>query len=98
MVGVLMITVAAIFDFTQFVLTLIPFIGWILSPIVSICAWLLFGIWFHHVGVSLFATSRILGTVGAMIGEAVPFINGFPWWTAREVVAVKYEWWKKGAV
>ena len=96
--GILMITVAAVIDFSQFILTLIPFVGWILSPLVSFCTWLLFGIWFHHLGVSLFDTNRILGTVGAMIGEAAPFINAFPWWTARVFVAITSEWRRKGAV
>ena len=93
-----MIVIAALIDGAQFILTLVPLVGWIASWILSICAWFLFGIWFYHKGVNLFAASRALGTFGAMLGEATPFINAFPWWTARVFVAVRYEWRRESAV
>ena len=96
--GVLMISIAAVIDFVQFLLTFVPIVGWVASSLLSICTWLLFGMWFSHLNVSLFDSQRILGTGGAMLGEALPFFNGFPWWTFRIVVAVKYEWWKESAV
>ena len=96
--GVLMIAIAAVIDFVQFLLTFVPIVGWVASSLLSICTWLLFGIWFSHLHVSLFNPERILGTGGAMLGEALPFFNGFPWWTFRIAVAVKYEWLKESAV
>ena len=90
--GVFMIGLAALFDFFQFVLTIIPFIGWILSFVISIVAYFLFWLWFAHRDVSLFAGDRILATMSMMVVEAVPFINGFPWLTARVFYAVHREW------
>ena len=95
--GFLLIVLAGCTDLSQFVLTIVPF-GFLFTPIVSIFAWFFFGIWFSHKGVGLFAPSRVTGTLGAMLGEGIPFINAFPWWTFRILVAVKYEWWKEGKV
>jgi len=97
-VGILMITVAAVIDAAQFFLTLIPFIGWFVSMILGVCALMLFFIWFHHYKVNLFTEGRSLGTAATTVADIVPFINGFPWWTFRIVVAVKYERWKGGTV
>ena len=93
-----MIALAGIVDFSQFILTIIPFVGWIASSVLSVCTWIFFGIWFSRKGMSLISTSRALGTLGAMLGEAAPFINAFPWWTARIAVAVFEERHRKGAV
>lgn len=81
--GIPMIVVAGAIDFIQFLLTLVPFVGWLITPLISICAVFLFGIWFSHYGVSLFDSKRILGTLGTTLGEMLPIIGALPMWTAR---------------
>ena len=98
MTGVLLITIAVVVDFIQFVLTLIPYIGWILSMIVSICATFFFGIGFYHSGVNLFSSKMILGTLGTLVGEVAPLINGVPFWTIRALTAVRLVRRKESAV
>lgn len=78
-----MMVVAGTIDFFQFLLTFVPFVGWLVTPIVSICAALLFGIWFSHLGISMLDPKRMLGTFGTMLGEMTPIINASPMWTAR---------------
>ena len=96
--AVLMVTIAVIVDFIQFLLTLIPYIGWILSMIVSICATFFFGIGFYHSGVNLFSSKMILGTLGTLVGEVAPLINGVPFWTIRALTAVRLVRRKESAV
>ena len=98
MTGVLLITIAVVVDFIQFVLTLIPYIGWILSMIVSICATFFFGIGFYHSGVNLFSSKMILGTLGTLVGEVAPLVNGVPFWTIRALTAVRLVRRKESAV
>ena len=96
--AVLMVTIAVIVDLIQFILTLIPYIGWILSMIVSICATFFFGIGFYHSGVNIFSSRMILGTLGTLVGEVTPLINGVPWWTVRAITAVRLGRRKESAV
>ena len=95
MMGGLMLAAAVVIDLIQLLLTLIPFMGWLVSWVLSICTWMLFSIWFHHFGVNLYSQSRILGTLGTILAEFVPFINGFFWWTLRVWAALYNEWNKK---
>ena len=96
--AVLIVTIAVIVDFIQFLLTLIPYIGWILSMIVSICATFFFGIGFYHSGVNIFSSRMILGTLGTLVGEVAPLINGVPFWTIRALTAVRLGRRKESAV
>src|SRR3989344_9277371 len=70
--AVLMVTIAVIVDLIQFIITLLPFIGWILSMIVSIRATFFFGIGFYHSGAKIFSSRMILGTLGTLVGEGAP--------------------------
>lgn len=90
--GKLMITVAALIDITQFLLVLIPFVGWLLGMVLSILTSFLFGIWFSHHGVSLMSSKRVLGFLGTMLGEWIPFIDAAPFWTCLVAFTVIQEW------
>lgn len=79
----LLILVAGAIDLFQFLITLIPFVGWLITPIISICAAIIFGFWFSYLGIPMLDPKRVLGTLGTMLGEMVPIINAFPMWTAR---------------
>lgn len=90
--GWFMIACAALVDGIQFLLVLIPFIGWVLGWFLTIIAAFLFGIWFSHHGVSMMSPKRILGFGGTLLGEILPFINGAPFWTSLVVYTVINEW------
>lgn len=91
--GKFMIAIAAVIDGIQFLLVLIPFIGWFISSIMSIVAAFLFGIWFSHLHVGLMRPQRILGFGGAILGEILPFIGGgVPFWTSLVAYNVIREW------
>ncbi len=94
MEGTLMIVIAGALDGFQFLFTLIPVIGWVLSWPISFFAWCVFGFWFASKGINLFSGTRAFGTLGAMLAEAIPIINGLPLWTARITIAVLDEWRK----
>ena len=90
--GKLMIAVAVAVDLVQFLLVLIPFIGWLFGMMISVIASFLFGIWFSHHGVSLMSSKRVLGFLGTMLGEWIPFIGGVPLWSCLVAFTVIQEW------
>ncbi len=104
--GIALIVAATLVDLAQFFATflaLIPFIGFVIvfaaNTLISVCALIFFGICFSHVGVSLLDSRRALGTLGTILGEAVPFINSMLWWTCLVSYIVITEWRKpEGAV
>lgn len=96
-----LIIAAVLVDLTQFFVTflaLIPFIGFVLvfavNIIISACAFIIFGIWFSHLGLSLLESRRALGTLGTILGETVPFVNSMLWWTCLITYIVISEWRK----
>ena len=87
-----MITCAALIDSIQFLLVLIPFIGWALGWLMSVTASFMFGMWFSHHGLSLMSSKRVFGFLGTILGEWIPFINAAPLWTALVTFTVVSEW------
>ncbi len=90
--GTWMIICAAVIDFVQFLLVLIPFIGWLFGMFISVIASFLFGIWFSHYGVSLMSSKRVLGFLGTILGEWIPFIGAAPLWSCLVAFTVITEW------
>ena len=76
--GVLMIAVAAVIDGIQFLLTLI-LIGFLVNPIISLVATMLFGIWLSHNGVSMMAPKYAARFLLTILGETV--FGTLPIWT-----------------
>ncbi len=88
-----MIVVAAVIDLIQFLLVLIPIIGWVIGSIMSALTAFLFGMWFSARGVSLMKPERVLGFGGTILGEVIPFIGGGgPFWTCLITYNVLREW------
>lgn len=79
-------------DLLQFLLTIVPILGWLISMVVSLYATMFFWLAFYHHGINLYGSNRILATLGAQLAETVPIINGFFWWTCRISVVVIGEW------
>lgn len=74
----LMVGTAIFFDTLQIILDFIPFVGWILSPLVSLIASFTFFLWFKMKGVKFdkFKNAAALG--GSFIFELVPILNALP--------------------
>lgn len=73
----LLLTIAFVFDVAQWLVTLIPLVGLLLSPVITAVAWLWFGIWFGLLGASVSRYSP--GTYfGMLVFEFVPIINLIP--------------------
>lgn len=97
--GGIMIACAVFVDLAQFLITLlaaIPLVGIIIvaviNPIISFAASMIFGIWCSHLGMSLMNGKRVLGFLGTLGAEVIPFIDSFPWWTCLIAYTVITEW------
>lgn len=85
--GVLMIAVAGIIDGVQFLLNFIPFIGWILTALVSIFAWLTFFTWYKFNGIDFLDSILKFVTMFAVaVIEIIPVFNSIPAWIASVLV------------
>ncbi len=84
--GGFMVAAAFTIDIVQLVVTAglvwIPIVGAIASFVIdmgiSVMATCLFALWFYYKDVRFLGR---IGSVAAVIGEAVPFFNNFPGWT-----------------
>lgn len=86
--AIFMLAVAGVFDLIQFLISFIPYVGWIISVFLSIFVWLTFYMWFKLNGISfLDKGSRLAITffLGAII-EVIPIINILPGWTLSVVL------------
>lgn len=86
-----MLVVAIFFDTIQAGLLLIPFVGWLLSILLSIFAWLTFYFWTSIKGWGLSDTIKqmILNWVVPFI-ELIPILNAFPTWTLKVVLSYSF--------
>src|SRR3990167_1202232 len=80
-----MIAVALLIDGLQFLLTII-IIGFLINPIISIMATMLFGIWMSHHGVSMMSSKYALRFLGTIVGETI--LGTLPIWTVTVAVTV----------
>ncbi|TSC84537.1 MAG: hypothetical protein G01um101417_202 [Parcubacteria group bacterium Gr01-1014_17] len=76
--GGAMIGVALLFDAVNAGLNLIPFLGQILSVLVSIVAYCTFGFWFLKRGVGFANPKRAVTFFGSGVIEAIPVLNILP--------------------
>ncbi len=88
---VLMLGVAIFFDALQALFLLIPFLGWILSSVISIFAWLTFYTWTSIKGWGLSDTlKQILVNWALPLIEIVPILNTFPTWTLKVILSYSF--------
>jgi predicted PurR-regulated permease PerM len=87
-----MIVSAVLVDVFQFLLLIIPFVGWLIGWMASIIATFAFGIWFSHHGVSMMDPKRVLRFLATTLAEFIPVINGIPVWTVTITYTVLQEW------
>lgn len=86
--AIFMLAVAGVFDLIQFLISFIPYVGWIISVFLSIFVWLTFYMWFKLNGISFLdkgARLAITFFLGAII-EVIPIINILPGWTLSVVL------------
>ncbi|HEY4490218.1 MAG TPA: hypothetical protein VJC12_03120 [Candidatus Paceibacterota bacterium] len=85
----LMFGTALFFDSLQFVFSFVPFLGWILSGIVGIFAWLTFYTWTSIKGWGWSDTVKKIAINWALpLVEVFPIINGLPLWTLRVAIQI----------
>jgi hypothetical protein len=88
--GALMVGVAATIDGVQFLLNFIPILGWILTSLISIFAWLTFFVWFMFNDVSYLKGKAVVLKVALIfcvpIVEVISILNDLPAWTAYIII------------
>lgn len=80
----MMVAVAVILDLIQFLVNFIPTVGQIISTIVSVISYTIFGIWFLMYGVNIITKSSVVFS----ILELIPIINALPTFTALVIKRV----------
>jgi hypothetical protein len=92
MQGIIMFGVALTIDGVQFLINLIPVIGWIIVSILSVGVALMFYTWFKLNGVSFIRGKAALLRVATIsigtIIEIFPVFNSLPAWTAAVTVTL----------
>lgn len=84
----ILIVIAIAFDVLQWFVTIIPFIGFLISPLITVMAWLWFGIWFGLLRASVVRYSP--GTYFGMLAiEFVPLINLIPGTTLMVLLSIR---------
>ena len=86
-----MVGAALFYDVIQAGLDLLPFVGWILSPLVSIPAFLTFYIWFKIYGRNFMTPKRALAMGAGVIIEMIPILNILPGWTVAVLFLIGLE-------
>jgi hypothetical protein len=84
----LMVSVAGLVDFTQFILSFIPIVGWIITMILALFAEMGFLLWFKIKGVSYSKNPKsFLATwVIVPIIEIIPIVNALPSFTTGVLI------------
>lgn len=78
----LMVAVALGLDFFQGIVGMLPFVGQILSPIISLFIFLIFWIWLKLHGVTITdSIKRVAIMFGGFLVELIPILNILPSWT-----------------
>ena len=87
----LMIGVALFFDALQALFSLIPFLGWGLSVLIAVFAWLTFYVWTSIKGWGLSDTIKqfIIQYLIPFV-ELIPILNVLPTWTLRVVLQLSF--------
>ena len=87
--GRLMVITALGFDFFQGIIGMLPFVGFILAPLISFLIWLTFWIWLKLHGVSLGDNIKRMAIMfGGFLLELVPILNILPVWTLTIFITV----------
>ncbi len=87
--GQLMVIVAIGLDFFQGMIGLIPIIGLILSPLLSIFIFLFLWVWLKMHGVGIVdSVERIAIMFGGFLVELIPLLNILPVWTLMIFITV----------
>ncbi len=72
-------------------LELVPFIGWIVGPLVKALSWLIFYIWFKVVGCDFFSSKSVGSKITTAIADSIPGIGAvIPGIMIDVLVAIMY--------
>lgn len=77
----MMATVAIIFDVILALISLIPFVGWIINALISVVAFLTFFMWFRTKGIKFNSPRKMASLPAGFLLELIPYLNILPGWT-----------------
>lgn len=86
---------AIFFDILQIILDLIPFVGWIISPLVGLIGSFTFFLWFKMKGVQFNKLKNAAALGGSFVFELVPILNALPTQTGAVLWIISKEKAKK---
>jgi hypothetical protein len=87
--GVLMTSIGFGLDSLQASIGIVPILGFIVSPIISLFIWFFFWTWFKLNGVSIGdSVERIAVMFGGFLVEMIPVLNILPAWTLTVFLTV----------
>ena len=86
----LMLGTAIFFDVVSLV-SLIPFVGWVLGWLVWLFATMTFWLWFKMAGMNFSKPKNVLGLAGGSVMEMIPYLNALPIWTATILYLTRIE-------
>lgn len=84
----MLIAVALFIDAIQAILNFL-LIGIVINPFIDVIMWMVFGLWFGHVGIKRQAS---LGM--AAVAEFIPIVNSLPIWTGYMIFLIASSKWK----
>lgn len=88
---VLMVATAVAYDIVQFLFNFIPFIGWIISWVIFIFAFMTFYVWFKIYGRNFMTPKRAVAMGAGVIIEMIPILNSLPGWTIAVLFLIGIE-------
>ena len=84
-----MIIVAFGFDAFQGIILAMPFVGFVIAPLIGLFAWLTSFVWFHKYDITLTGSlARFIIINSGFLLELVPGINIFPFWTCSVAISL----------
>lgn len=82
---VLMVAIAFIFDAAQWLVALIPYVGFFFMSCISVVAWGVFFLWLGHYGARMTAERAIV----TGLAEIMPILNAAPVWTISTFLTIR---------
>lgn len=83
---VMMLTVAIFCDVFISLISLIPYIGWIINWLASFVIFLTFFVWFKTKGIKYTSARKMAALPAGFLIEMIPYVNLLPGWTVAVIL------------
>lgn len=77
----MMVTVSLTFDIILGIISLIPYVGWIINALISVVAFMTFYMWFRTKGIKFTSPRKMMALPAGFLFELIPYLNILPGWT-----------------